>query len=52
MRALERLAIIGSFLILASSAMAAPGAEEILAKARTAAVAGQKNIFLLFDASW
>jgi len=52
MRALERLAISGLFLIIVSGAVAAPGAEEILAKARTAAAAGQKNIFLLFDASW
>lgn len=29
-----------------------PSADEVLAKARTKAVAAHKNIFVVFDASW
>jgi hypothetical protein len=37
---------------VAACSASAPTADEILAGARTAAAAGNKNVFLLFDASW
>lgn len=38
--------------LVAACVAGAPTADEVLARAKSAAAAGNKKIFLLFDASW
>ena len=52
MNPLRRAVLYGFTAFAAFSAMAAPPADEVLAKAKADAAAGHKSIFLLFDASW
>ena len=40
------------FVTAAASAQTPPAADQLLAKAKTKAVAEQKNLFIIFGASW
>jgi hypothetical protein len=53
MRYCSRLIVAAIFFAVTPLSFAAtPSADEVLAKARTAAAAAHKKIFLRFDASW